>query len=152
MWPGGRFRGSSGSIEKELQSLVHKETGCNVDLLTGSGSLIRRGHFSETIETYNHETGTTDLMNELVGSPLIVMQQNRPQRYDVPGHVDLIYLGRVRGGRVAGDATLVGLSELDNLSESQLWFDTKECIRRAAAEYVRLRDTSLAGAQGGLVA
>ena len=137
MWPGGRFRGSSGSIEKELRDLVRSETGCNVDLLPGTATLVRGGGFSEPIETYNRETGRSDLENELIGSPLVVMQQNRSQRYEVPGHIDLIYLARVRDGQTTyGDATLLALNDLDMISESQLWRDTKECIRRASKEFL----------------
>jgi hypothetical protein len=142
MWPGGRFRGSTGSIEKELRRLVHAETGCTVDLMRGSGTLVRGG-FSEVIATYNQETGRTDLENELVGSPLIVMQQNRPQRYDIPGHIDLIYLARVREGQtVSGDAALFSLRGIETFHESQLWSDTKECIRRAAEEFDALTGSS----------
>lgn len=148
VWPGGRFRGSSGSIEKELQQLVLDETGCHVELLTSTATLLENGRFSETIATFNHETGRTDLQNELVGSPLIVMQQNRVQRYEVPGHVDLIYLGRVTSGDTVGDASLRSLSDLDRIDGRYLWNDTRECIKRSAAEFHTIMEAR-AALQGG---
>jgi hypothetical protein len=138
MWPGGRSRGIDGDIGKELRDLVLNETGCAVDLLPLTRTIVLDG-FSETVLTYNHDTGRTDLENQLVGSPLIVMQQNRPQRSEVPGHIDLVYLARVRdGGSPRGDASLLRIDELGGIHESQLWWDTRVCINRAADEFERV--------------
>jgi hypothetical protein len=140
IWPGGRYRGSSGSVEKDLERLVLEETGVGVTLLPGPGTLVRNGGFAERITTFNPETGSNDIQNEIVGSPLIVMQQNRMQRYEVPGHIDLIYLGEVQGENVTPreEAQFFHLNTLSKMNQRALWPDTRECIERAAQEFVKI--------------
>jgi hypothetical protein len=145
LWPGGRFRGGDTegeNFEDEIKRLVQEETGCRITLLTPLRDTRSEG-FSQNVETYNPVTGRIDIRNELYAPPMVIMQQNRKQRRGVPGHIDLIFVGRVRAGeKPTGDAFWLDVEQMEDEDERRLWPDTKECIRRAHAIYSQISQSS----------
>ncbi len=132
LWPGGRIRGSLDDLGRELRQLVTQETGCRVYLLPVRGGA--EAPFVKPIPTYNPSTDQSDLENGLLQPPIFVMQQNRTQSHNVPGHIDLLFLGEVaEEQKIRNRGQWLELAGIDQYSERQLWPDTRRCILDAAA-------------------
>ena len=122
LWPGGRVKGADKDFESEVRRIVKDETGCNVTLLAVSQRSF--AVFSEDVDTYNPRTEQNDIPNSLLHPPIMVMQQNRLQSHDVPGHIDLLYLGYAEPHqKTMGRGKWVGLDALDDYPDRNLWPD-----------------------------
>ena len=141
LWPGGRIKGfTEKGIEEELIELVHDRTGYSVTLVnTKYGIIDNNTGIKEKVNTWYPEDipQENQVNNELFLPPLIVMLQNRRQKYGVKGHIDLIYLATVKGDH--SSTKVVWLREDDfrrnAYDPSELWDDTLTCIQRAANVY-----------------
>jgi hypothetical protein len=143
LWPGGRIKGFGNDIEIELNQLVYEKTGYHIKLVSANCDLLdSNAGAKETIPTW-HPT-KDNVQNELFLPPLIIMRQNRTQKYGVKGHIDLIYLAKVQDAQKES-ANVVWLREekfeRSGYPESELWNDTLTCINRAAQVYKRLGGT-----------
>lgn len=145
LWPGGRIRGSMADFEQALTQMIRTQTGCTVHLLT------TRPHGAEDFATelvsYNPATKESDLTNKLLQPPVLVMQQNRVQSHDVPGHFDLLYLARVAAGEsVSNVGYWLDVSAMNEHDERELWMDTRNCVGRAAQIFASIgKDAGTAG-------
>jgi hypothetical protein len=136
LWPGGRLRGTLEDFATEVRRLVQRETGCTVTLIGAAGI---GSTFAEKLNTWNPESRHADIENDLLAPPILVMQQNRRQSHEVPGHIDLLYLGTVGvDERVSNRGMWLDLRSLSQYAQAQLWPDTRKCVERAAACYAEM--------------
>lgn len=137
LWPGGRLRGSIDDFETEVRQLVSNETGCNVKLLAVSRGA--NADFGKRVYTFDPHSRRSNLANALLEPPIIMMQQNRRQSHDVPGHIDLIFLGSVEDGSTVRDPGMwLDLADFGSHTEGELWPDTRECLKAAGEIYRKL--------------
>ena len=136
LWPGGRLRGTLEDFATEVRGIVQRETLCHVDLLSATSL---DGSFAKKIETWNPQSQNADLENELLAPPILVMQQNRRQSHDIPGHIDLLFLATVSSEQPIGRRGIwLNLDDLGGYSSRQLWPDTRECLKQASERYARM--------------
>jgi hypothetical protein len=135
LWPGGRVRGTEKDFKSEVEGLVRQETGCDVTLLAVGQP---GGAFSTDVTTYHPPGDTTAEANSLLQPPVLVMQQNRTQSHDVPGHIDLLYVASGDPSQdTKGQGRWVALEDLRMKDQQKYWPDTKTCVERAAQVYAR---------------
>ncbi len=148
LWPGGRLRGTLEDFATEVRGIVQRETLCNISLLSANPPY---GSFAQKIATWNPHSGNPDINNDLLAPPILVMQQNRRQSHDIPGHIDLLFLGTVGSEETIGRRGIwLNLNDLTSYNRSQLWPDTRECLKRASDRYAQMladSATPLTGAQ-----
>ena len=136
LWPGGRLRATLEDFATEVRGIVQRETLCHVDLLSASSL---GGSFARKIVTWNPQSGNADLENDLLAPPILVMQQNRRQSHDIPGHIDLLFLATVEPGLQTGKRGIwLDLDDMGSYSLRQLWPDTRECLKQASERYARM--------------
>jgi len=149
VWPGGRFRGMSGTVEDELRKHVEELTGCRIRLDRYHATLIRSDGLSEKM----HTASAREEDNEIFIPPLIIMRQNRAQTNEVPGHIDLIYLARVEdAGPLRAKAQWIQMVDLEDqkqFPQSRIWPDTVACVTRAAEVFRNLRAAKIVNARLG---
>lgn len=134
LWPGGRVRGALEDFESEVRQIVQRETGCSVQLIAVSKGL--EAAFSEKVYTFDPHTNQSSLENDLLGPPVLLMRQNRAQSHDVPGHVDILFLGKLQENQQVSDRGMwLYPDQMSDYPDKQLWPDTRTCVKRAAQIY-----------------
>jgi hypothetical protein len=121
--------------------MVRSQTGCSVELLTIGA---RNARFKTPLFSYDPRTKESDLENSLLQPPILVMQQNRIQSHDVPGHIDLLYLARVgKDEQVSHPGLWLDIDGMSTYDKGELWLDTRDCVAQAARIFA---DTTGTGA------
>jgi 8-oxo-dGTP pyrophosphatase MutT (NUDIX family) len=139
IWPGGRILGADLGLVADLKRRVLEETGCKVAFINLDGQPQTDGVI-ERARTFRYgPDGKPDehAENVLLLPPFRVMQQDRAQRNDVRGHIDLIFLAVQEDDREPDPAKAAWVSLTANHSEARLWPDTRACAQAATAVFLK---------------
>lgn len=135
LWPGGRIRGVEDDLGDEARRIFKRETGCTVRLVS---STLHDGERLLSVDGQGRE-----IVNAYSPAPFLVMHQNRAQKFGVPGHVALLYVGTLEDA--SGKFEEVRLVDVDRIRRGddfqplELWQDTAKSIL-LAHDYWRERN------------
>lgn len=135
LWPGGRIRGVEDDLGEEAKKIFKRETGCSVQLIRGTS------HDGEPLTSV--DGNGKEINNWFSPPPFLVMHQNRPQKFGVPGHTALLYVGTLDDN--VGQLDEVRMVDVERIKKREfrkleLWPDTMKSVLLAYEFWLRHRN------------